>query len=169
MSIGFSRWPAKPLVRSQATPPSSASALKATTGIADVRGPFASFRAASAPSMSGNRRSIKITSGRCSAQAQPRGAAVGLERPEPGGAQHVASELQVLLVVVDDEDERRGRHRRILVSGADPARARRGSLSRSRGGPAAARDTARTSRSPPSATTSTRCSSRLTQSGRTWS
>ena len=67
----------------------------------------ASSRAASVPSMSGSRRSIRITSGRCSAaSAIPSAPRRRLERPEPGGAQHVARELQVLLVVVDDQDER---------------------------------------------------------------
>ena len=106
---------------------------EATTGIADVRGPFASFRAASAPSMSGNRRSIKITSGGCSAaSATPRRR--GRPRAsEPGGAQHVASEPQVLLVVVDDEDEGA-----VVIgvssSPCDPARARRGSPRSGSGG-----------------------------------
>ena len=31
----------------------------------------------------------------------------GLERPEPGGAKHFPGELPVLLVVIDDEDDRR--------------------------------------------------------------
>jgi DNA-binding NarL/FixJ family response regulator len=37
-----------------------------------------------------------------------------LERPEAGGAQHVARELQVPLVVVDDQDERHGRIVRLM-------------------------------------------------------
>ena len=38
------------------------------------------------------------------------GAALRLDRPEAGGAKHVAGELRVLLVVVDDQDERIDRH-----------------------------------------------------------
>ena len=76
--------------------------------------------------MSGSRRSIRITSGQVLGRERDRlGAARRLERPEPGRAQHVAGELPVLLVVVDDQDERaprcrpasvleRRRHRRIL-------------------------------------------------------
>ena len=57
--------------------------------------------------MSGSRRSIRITSGRCSAcERDPLGAVRRLERPEPGSAQHVPGELEVLLVVIDDQDER---------------------------------------------------------------
>jgi DNA-binding NarL/FixJ family response regulator len=40
------------------------------------------------------------------------GAGPGLERPDPGGPQHIAGELQVLLVVVDYQDQRF--HGRIL-------------------------------------------------------
>ena len=38
-------------------------------------------------------------------------AACGFERPEPGSAQHIPRKLQILLVVVDDEDERASRIR----------------------------------------------------------
>ena len=142
---------------------------------------LASLRAASVPSMSGSRRSIRITSGQMLAcERDPLGAVRRLERPEPGGAQHVPGELQVLLVVVDDQDERAPRLSRltgtasgdgdvIAVSStrADPARARRGSLPRPRGRPASARDASPTSRSRPCAAISTRSSLRSTRSGRT--
>ena len=130
--------------------------------------------AASVPSISGSWRSIRITSGRCSAaSAIPSAPFCRLERPEPGGAQHVSGELQVLLVVVDDQDERRtrrawrrGRHRRILGacrSGSCSPRTTTSSV-RASGG-CSRRDP--TSRSRPSAATSTRCSPQSTPSGRT--
>ena len=98
-----------------------------------------------------------------------------LKRPEPGRAQHVPRELQVLLVVVDDQDERRFRaylsagerasrrsgHRRILCpcrSGSCSPRTTT-SFVRASGG-CSRRDP--TSRSRPSAATSARCSPRST-------
>ena len=104
---------------------------------APVRSPSASSRATSVPSMSGSRRSIRMTSGRCSvASAIASSPRRRFERPEPGRAQHVPGELQVLLVVVDDQDERRiasATSRTVWRRGvtavssarADPARARR--------------------------------------------
>ena len=99
---------------------------------------------ASVPSMSGSRRSIRITSGRCSpASAIPSAPFAAWSVRKPGRAQHVPGELEVLLVVIDDQDERAPRLGRpagiragdgdgIAVSStrADPARARRGSLPR---------------------------------------
>ncbi len=91
MSIGFSRWPAKPLARSQATPPSSASALKATTGIADVRGPVREFP--------GGVRTVHVRQPEIHqddawkmliGERHRFGTVRGFERPEAGCAQHIA-------------------------------------------------------------------------------
>ena len=144
MSIGFSRWPAKPLARSQATPPSSASALKATTGIADVRGPFASFRAASAPSMSGNRRSIRMTLGRCSlASAILR----HRSRLRASGSRLRAAHRALASRFFSLSSTMRTRGvagvTSVFSAHADPARAGRGQLLGARRPPAAARDATR--------------------------
>ena len=98
-------------------------------------------RAASAPSRSGSREvhqdDVRQALGR---ERDPLGAGLCLQRPEPGGAQHVAGELQVLA-----RCRRRSGRAGTGVSSAhaDPARARRGSLPRPRGAPAPARDAAR--------------------------
>ena len=95
----------------------AATRVSATTGIRAVRASLASARAASAPSMSGSRRSIRITSGRCSAaSAIPSAPVAASSVSETGGTQHVSGELQVPLVVVDDQDERL----RVLEPGASP-------------------------------------------------
>ena len=127
--------------------PRAGSTLIATTGIRDVRTSFSSRRrAASAPSMSGSRRSIRMTSGTCSsASAIPSAPVRGLEglEPVPREGRH-PSELPVSVVVVDDQD-----HAAPAYPPAMPIRLvlAEDHLPRPRGRPAAPRDASPTSRS----------------------
>ena len=92
------------------------------------------------------------------------GASLRLERSHPGGLQHVAGELEVLLVVVDDQDERF--HGRILSPWRSASCSPRITTSSAKASGACWRR-GPTSRSRPSAATSTRCWPRWTRSSRT--
>ncbi len=165
--IGFSSQPANPAASSQSSLPSSGSALSATTGIDAVRArPREPPRRLRRPCPGAGGPSGSRPAGARPRARSPRRRVAASSVRNPAAPQHVPGELPVLLVVVDDQDERRSSgHRASGVGSPYPRPCRSGSCS-----PRITTSSARasggcsrrspTSRSRPCAATSTRCSPR---------